>query len=280
MDDHDGEPTGRYLGRSGPTGGRVLWWAPPGGAPWEYLPTTGRRSPDGPNWGYDGNGPLDAAEAILLHATADFTVAFSHARAFRADVLDRHPMQHDLDLPAAEVEQWLSARGIALAPGWGPLGPQPVIEWVRTRDAVERYTIALDGWDLLGLDLPETTPIAHIGLTDLKGRVELSWARTVSVAEPDGGHTRAQIGERVRTDPLPFGGWAVQVDGVDVAIVERDPTSLTDARVAVYDRSLDSGFLVFDGTIRYRQLPTEPAAIGERLRRFTDTAGRGRTLGR
>jgi hypothetical protein len=84
----------------------------------------------------------------------------------------------------------------------------------------------------------------------------------------------------VTTDPLPFGGWAMQIDGFDIAILERDATSSTDARVAVYDRSLDSGFLVFDDTIRYRQLPTEPVAIGERLRLFTRTVGRDRVLGR
>lgn len=280
MDDREAISSGRYLGRSRPTGGRDLWWAPPVGAPWEHLPPTGRRSPDGPNWGYDGNGPLDAAEAVLLHATGDFMVASRHARTFRADVLDRHPMDHDLDLPAVEVEQWLTARSISLAPGWGPLGPQPVVELSRTGDGGERYTVALDGWDLLRIDLPDATATARIGLTDLKGRQELSWSRIVTVAEPGDGHIPAAAGRRVTTDPLPFGGWAVQVDEFDVAILERDAKSPTDARVAVYDRGLDSGFLVFDDTIRYRQVPTEPVAIGERLRLFTGTTGRAQVLGR
>lgn len=280
MDEREVTSTGRYLGRTGPSGGRDLWWAPPGGAPWEHLPATRRRSPDEPNCGYDCNGPLDAAEAILLHATGDFTVASSHASAFRADVLDRHAMDHDLELPVVEVEQWLTARSISLAPGWGPLGHQPVVELARAGDGGERYTIALDGWDLLRIDLPDAATTARIGLTDLKGREELSWSRTVTVAEPGDGHIPASTGRRVTTDPLPFGGWAVQVDGFDVVILERDATSPTNARVAVYDRGPDSGFLVFDETIRYRQLPTEPVAIGERLRLFTGTADRARVLGR
>ncbi len=79
---------------------------------------------------------------------------------------------------------------------------------------------------------------------------------------------------------MPFGGWAVQVDGFDVAIVERDNSSPTDARVAVYDRTPDSGFLAFDEFVRYRQLAAEPVATGELLRRFSGTAGRDRVLGR
>lgn len=280
MDDPRAAPVGRYVGRDSPTGRRDLWWVPPGGAPWEHLPPTGRRSPDGPNWGYDGNGPLDAAEAILLHATGDFTVASERAQSFRSDVLDRHPTDGDLELSAADVERWVTARGIPLAPGWGPLGPQPVIEWVRTADGAERYTVALDGWELVRVDLPDATAIAQIALTDLKGREELSWSRTVTVTDLGDAHSPAPSGQRVTTDPLPFGGWAMQIDGCDIAILERDATSLTDARVAVYDRGLDSGFLVFDDTIRYRQLPTEPVAIGDRLRLFTGTAGRDRVLGR
>lgn len=279
---HDPEATtaGRYLGWTSPAGGRDLWWAPPDGSPREYLPPSGRRSPAGPNWGYDGSGPLDAAEAILLHATADFTVSSSHARAFRAEVLDRHPTDRDLDLPASDVERWLTVRGISLAPGWGPFGPQPVIDRTMTDEGVERYTVALDGWDLLRVDLRGSRASAHIGLSDLAGREELSWSRSVELAQPGEVHTAGRANARVTTEALPFGGWAVQVDGVDVVILERDPTSLIDARVAVYDRGLESGFLVFDDVVRYRQLPTEPMAIGERLRQFTGTAGRDRVLGR
>ena len=158
-------------------------------------------------------------------------------------------------------------------------GPQPVIEHARAANGVDRYTVALDGWDLLRVDLDDSRAAARIGVADLKSREELRWFRAVTVAEPGDGHAPAAPGTRVTTDPLPLGGWVVQIDGFDVAIVERDGSSPTHARVAVYDRGPESG-LVFDEYVRYRQLPTEPVAIGERLRAFTGTSGRDRVLGR
>ena len=45
---HDVEtPVGRYVGRGDNTGRNVLWWVPPGGAPWERLPNVRHRSVDG-----------------------------------------------------------------------------------------------------------------------------------------------------------------------------------------------------------------------------------------
>ena len=278
MDAHDVSGSGRYVGRDAGTGGRALWWAPPNSAPWEPLPAPRHHSPDGPNWGYTGNGPLDAAEAILLHATADPEAARRHAHAFRAALLDHQRIDRDLSLDAGDVERWLDARGIALAPGWSPSGPQPVIDWTRTPSGVERYTVAVDGWDVLRVDLTGPEPAATVGVTDLKSRSELRWSAVLAVAEPGDDHQAAQPGERVTTETLPFGGWAVQVDGFDIAIVERTGTA-TDVRVAVYDRTPDSGFLVFDESVRYRQLPTEPVAIGELLRQFSGTAGRSRVRG-
>jgi hypothetical protein len=280
MNDLDPTDRGRYRGRDGAGGCRELWWAPPGGAPWERLTPLEGRSPDGPNWGYVGNGPLDAAETILLHATGDPTIASAHAKEFCAAVLAAHSTHRDLEVPAGDVEKWLGPRGIPLAHGWGPLGPQPVVECLRAVDGRERYTVALDGWDLLRVDLAGATAAALVGVTDLKSRHELRWMRPIDVAEPGDGHTPSAPGTRVAVDPLPFGGWAVQVDGFDVAIIEREPPMATHARVAVYDRGPESGFLVFDERVRYRQLPAEPVAIGERLRRFTGTADRGRVLGR
>lgn len=267
--------TGRYVGRDQATGAtnRGLWWAPPGGAPWEPVPAVRHRSVDGPNWGYEGNGPTDAAEAILLHATGDPATAERLARAFAADVLARQPIDRYLDLPAAAVEDWTLERGIPLAPGWSAFGPQPVVRHWQSSDGVERYAVALDGWDLLRIDLPDATPSAVVGVTDLKGRAELRWTRHVTVAEPGDGHEPAPPGSRVTSERLPFGGWAVQVDGFDLAIIEREGGRATDARVAVYDRTPDSGFLLFDEFVRYRQVPTEPVAIGELLRRFSGTDG-------
>ena len=275
----DDAPTGRYVGRDDAAGGRSLWWASPGGGPWERLPPVRHRSVDGPNWGYEGNGPTDAAEAILLHATGGPATAEYHARAFVADVLARQAIDRYLDLPATAIEDWTLERGIPLASGWSALGPQPVVRHWQGSDGIERYAVALDGWDLLRIDLADTTPAAVIGVTDLKGRAELRWTRKVVVAEVGDGHEPAQPGSRVAAERLPFGGWAVQVDGFDVAI-ERDSGRATDARVAVYDRTPDSGFLVFDESVRYRQVPTEPVAIGELLRRFSGTDGAARIRGR
>jgi hypothetical protein len=270
---------GRYIGRNTPTGERALWWAPPQAAPWEPLPAIRHHSPDGPNWGYAGNGPLDAAEAILLHATADPVTARRYGAAFRAALLEQQPTDRELSLSADTVERWLDARGIALAPGWSAAGPQPVVEWSRTTGGVERYTVALDGWDFLRIDLPGREPIAVVGVTDLKSRRELRWSAEVAVAEPGDDHRPASAGERVAAESLPFGAWAVMVEGFDVAIVERDASAGTDVRVAVYDRRPESQFLVFDEFVRYRQLSTEPVAIGELLRCFGGTSGRGRVRG-
>ena len=277
--DHD-TPIGRYIGRGDDTGRNVLWWAPPGAAPRERLVPVRHRSMDGPNWGYDGNGPIDAAEAILLHATGDAATAQRHARAFAADVLAHEPIDRFLDLPATTVEDWALQRGIALAPGWSPLGAQPIIESTRTPEGVERYTVALDGWHLLRLDLPSPEPVAVVGVADLKSRREVRWSRQVAVAERDDDHQPGPAGARVTAEVLPFGGWAVQVDGFDAVIIERDSPSSTVVRVAVYDRTPDSGFLVFDEFVRYRQLATGPVAIGDLLRRFSGTAGRDRVLDR
>ena len=272
--------SGRYVGRDNPAGERGLFWAPADAGPWEQLPAVHRRSVDGPNWGYEGNGPTDAAEAILLHATGDPATAERHARTFATDVLAHEPIDRYLNLPATSVEQWALERGIALAPGWSPYGPQPVVRHWRGTDGVDRYAVALDGWDLLRIDLPGIEPTAVVGVTDLKSRAEFRWTRQVAVAEPGDGHEPAEPEARVAAERLPFGGWAVQVDGFDVAIVERDGRRATDARVAVYDRTPDSGFLVFDESVRYRQVPTEPVAIGELLRRFSGIDGAARLRGR
>ena len=256
----------RYVVRSSSDGVRELWWAPPDGAPWERLSA--------------GNVPLDPAESIVLHAAGDPRVAQRRAHSFRATFLDGQPPDGDLVLDASAVERWLHDRGITLAAGWSPLGPQPVIETTRATSGAERYTVALDGWDLLRIDLPGPEPIAIIGVTDLRSRRELRWSKQVAVAERGDDHEPGAPGTRVTPETLPFGGWAIQVDGFDVVILERNSAPPTDVRVAVYDRTPDSGFLVFDESVRYRQLATEPVAIGELLRRFSGAAGRDRVLGR
>jgi hypothetical protein len=263
-----GEPevttVARYVARSSPAGARELWWAPPDGAPWERLSA--------------GDGPVEAARAILLHATGDPATAESGDDGLRA--MFRESPDGDLVVDACAVERWLHDRGIPMAPGWSPLGPQPVIESTRTASGVERYTVALDGWDLLRVDLPGPEPVAIVGVTDLRSHRELRWSKQVAVAERGDDHEAGADGTRVATETLPFGGWAIQVDRFDVVILERNSAAPTDVRVAVYDRTPESGFLVFDESVRYRQLATEPVAIGELLRRFSGAAGRDRVLGR
>lgn len=280
MTPDEGKAVGRYVARAHHDGGNVIWWAPPGGAPWEQLPSLRRRSVDGPNWGYEGNGPTDAADAILLHATGDPATAERYAGAFAADVLAHQPIDRYLDLPASTVEGWVVQRGLTLAPGWSAQGPQPVVRHWRDVDGCERYSVALDGWDVLRIDLPDQSPGAVVGIGDLKARRELRWSKRVRVAEPGDGHEAGAAGTRVCCEALPFGGWAIQVDGFDVVVLERDSAAGTDARVAVYDRAAGSGVVVFDEFVRYRQLATEPVAIGELLRRFSGTGGRDRSLGR
>lgn len=256
----------RYVARRGPAGAREPWWAPPDGAPWERLPAV--------------NGRLDAAEAIVLHATGHLETAERHAHDLRTAFLDGHSPDGDLVVEASAVERWLHDRGITLAAGWSPLGPQPVVESTRTASGAERYTVALDGWDLLRVDLPGPEPLAIVGVTDLRSHRELRWSKQVHVAERGDDHEPGAVGTRVTAETLPLGGWAIQVDGFDVVILERNSAAPTDVRVAVYDRTPDSGFLVFDESVRYRQLATEPVAIGELLRRFSGAAGRDRVLGR
>lgn len=279
MGENEQVPSGSYLGRIRADGTRELWWEPGGGAPFDYLPSVRRRSADGPSWGYQGDGPADAAETILLHATSDAPAALAHANSFCTEVLLHQPVGEDLDLPATAVFEWMRARGISRGAGWGPQGPQPVVEVARTEAGSERYSVALDGWDLLRVDLEPRSNTASVSVSDLRSRHEFRWTKSITVAEPRDGHIPATAGTRVGVDPLPFGGWAVQVDGIDIAIVERDAGSATHARVVVYDRGFESGF-VFDEAVRYRQIPAEPVDIGERLRRFTGTPERSRVIGR
>lgn len=263
-----------YVVRDHPVQGRRLWWAPPGGAAWDPLPLGDRARRAGES------GAREVAEAILVHATGDFTAARDHAAAFRAEVVDRHLAGGDLRLGANGVEGWLADRGIALAPGWGPLGPTPVVDCARLAPSSERYTVSLDGWELLRVEVEDGRAAARVAVPDVTQPGSRRWSGSVTIAEPADGHVPRPATTRVATESLPFGGWAVQVDEFDVAIVERDPARPTHARVAVYDRGCDGEFLRFDEPVPYRQLPTEPRSISERLRLFNAPRTHERVLGR
>ena len=263
----------RYVVQDHPTLGRRLWWAPPGGAAWDRLPL--RRTDDTE----DVAGARHVAEAILLHATGDFAAAREHAGAFRSDTLDAHLVAGGAELRADFVLAWLSLNGVPAAPGWGPLGPAPVVECARQR-GVDRYRVSLDGWELLRVEATDGAHIVGVEVADVEAPDRTRWAGRVVVAEAADGHTPYTAGRRVSAETLPFGGWAVQVDGFDVAIIERHVSNPTRARVAVYDRGLDSQLQRFDEPVAYRELPTERLSVADRLARFHGTPGLERVIGR
>lgn len=266
--------TARYVVRDHPVHGRRLWWAPPGGAAWDPLPlaVSGATAAKG--------GAREVAEAILLHASGDFAAARDHAAGFRFAVLDRDLAAGDVHLSAHEVERWLASQGLTLVPGWGPLGPTPVVECVQLAATSERYTVALDGWELLHIEVEEGHATARVEIPERSRPAACRWSGAVVIAEAADGHEPRPPTTRVTTESLPFGGWAVQADEFDIVILERDATRPTHARVAVYDRGRDGEFLRFDESVAYRQLPPEPRSVSERLRLFSASVSRERVLGR
>jgi len=263
----------RYVVRDHATIGRRVWWAPPDGAAWDRLPLRPSGATD------RVAGARQVAEAILVHATGDFAAAREHATAFRTGLLDGSLAAGDVELRADAVHAWMSLNGLHPAPGWGPLGPAPVVECTREKDGVDHYTVSLDGWELLRIGAPDGGHAVTVQVVGLDTR-EPRWSGEVVVAEAADGHRPTAPGRRVTSESLPFGGWAVQVDGFDVAIVERHPASAAHARVAVYDRGLDSQLQRFDEPVAYRELPTQRLSVAERLARFNAAPGVERVLGR
>ena len=264
----------RYVVRDHPTLGRRLWWAPPGGAAWDRLPLRGDRETK------DAVGARQVAEAILVHATGDFAAAREHAAAFRTEALDDALVRGGVELRASRVQAWLALNDIPPAPGWGPLGPAPVVTHERAGVDGERYTVSLDGWELLHVTAGRDAHQVAVAVVDLDAPAHTRWSGTVVVAEPSDGHRAFPDGRRVAAESLPFGGWAVQVDGFDVAVLERHATSPVHCRVAVYDSGLDAELQRFDEPVAYREPPTERLSVAERLARFHDAPGLERVLGR
>lgn len=262
IDNSDPTATGRYEWRDSGRIERDVWWVPPHGAPREHLATTTRDDLD------------TVAATIVHHATGSRHAANDCSRAFLDDLLDgRRPRRDELRAP--QVEEWLHRRGIPLAPGWGPAGPEPVIS--RAAEDLHRYTVALDGFPVVLVDLPPAAGSAQVTVVrpdHLGGRPS---THTVTTSHSHD-HELAG-GERVTAQALPFGGWAVRIDGTDVAVLQRDRRELIEQRVAIYDRGLDSGIRVFDNTTA----PTPergPLSMAERLRQFASAPGRQRVLGR
>jgi hypothetical protein len=265
----------RYVVRDHPTLGRRLWWAPPDGGAWDRLPLRANDAADEPV------GARHVAEAILVHATGDFAAARENAVPFRTAALDdRLAGGADVELRAEVVQAWLALHDLPTAPGWGPLGPAPVVSHGRDATGCERYTVSLDGWELLHLTPHADEHRLRIDVVDLDAPEQTRWTGDVVIADLADGHRRFPDGRRVEAESLPFGGWAVQVDGFDVAIVERHATSPTCCRVAVYDRDLDAELQRFNEPVVYREPPTERLSVAERLARFQQAPALERVLGR
>ena len=64
-------------------------------------------SPDGFEWGYSGNGPLELALNILLYATGNRDFAGKHCLRFRDEVVGRIPLSGGV-LRAREVLEWVA----------------------------------------------------------------------------------------------------------------------------------------------------------------------------
>lgn len=260
IDSSDPTASGRYEWRDSGRNEREVWWVPPHGAPREHLATTAR----------DDFGAV--AATMLHHATGSLHAANEHGHAFLDDLLESRRERRD-ELRAQQVEEWLTRRGIPLAPGWGPSGPEPVVS--RSPENRQRYTVALDGFPVVRIDLPPVAGTAEVTVLrpdHVGGRPSTYAVRTSDGHEPAGG-------ERVTAQALPFGGWAVRIDGTDVAVLERDRRELIEQRVAIYDRGVDSGVRVFDNTTA-PAAERGPLSLGERLRQFASPPARQRVLGR
>lgn len=258
----DPTATGRYEWQDSGRIERDVWWVPPRGAPREHLATTTR----------DDLGPV--AATILHHAAGSLRAVNKHWRAFLADLLDGRKARRG-ELRAPQVEEWLHGRGIPLAPGWGPAGPEPVIS--RSAEDPQCYTVALDGFPVVLVDLPPAAGTAK--LTVIRPDHVGSRPSTHLVRTSDGHDHDPAGGERVTARALPFGGWAVRIDGTDAAELQRDRRELIEQRVAIYDRGLDSGVRVFDNTTT-PAVERGPFSMSERLRQFASAPGRQRVLGR
>jgi hypothetical protein len=156
-----------------------------------------------------------------------------------------------------------------------------LVHWHGPVEGGERYSISLDGWDVLQVNHPTAGSTADVAVNDLRATHELSWSRPVSIVDDRGRRLHpSSARRRVIIEELPFDGWAVLVDGHDLATLCRETPGGVHAAVSIYDRTDDEARVVYDACVRYRQLPKEPPSVGELLRRFSGPSGNGRSLER
>ena len=254
---------GAYVWEPGPGGGQ-LSWIPPDGFPRQVLP-----APRGSH--LEGDLVAEAAESILQHATGDWLMAARHHRGFAADLLGRADPTLPLSLPADRVDEWLAQHDLRPAPGWTRHGPGPVITRATEPGSTGQYLVSLDGCPVLDVEVLAPASDggldARIGIHDRRELGGYAWDNTVQVGLPEDVISTFATDRRVTAESLPFGGWAIQVDEFDVAIVERTGEQDGHTRVAVYDRTPGADFLATEMIIPHQPVAAPPG-IAERLRAF------------
>jgi hypothetical protein len=104
---------GTYFGDFDDKGRAGLWYAEADGVR-TPVPHVIARSPGGLAWGYDGNGPSDAALSILTHITRNPDVAQRHHQEFKRELLVHVSVDVPFQMDACIVAGWLRDRGVTV----------------------------------------------------------------------------------------------------------------------------------------------------------------------
>ncbi|HEV2070230.1 MAG TPA: DUF6166 domain-containing protein [Acidimicrobiales bacterium] len=133
---------GTYFGDFDDEARPGLWYAEADGVR-TPVPHVIARSPGGLAWGYDGNGPSDAALSILTHITRDPGVAETRCQEFKRDVLARLSVNVPFQMDSSIVEGWLRDRGVVVS------GSPAIPDAARTRamtEAWRRFDDTIESW--------------------------------------------------------------------------------------------------------------------------------------
>lgn len=120
------DPYGHYRGDFDPNGRAQLNWTPNAGT-CQLVAHVVEHSSGGLSWGYNGNGPSDAALSILVHATRDRDLAHDLAQQFRREFIATFEPNEPFQLPGRRVVNWLHAHGVEPA-GILPQLPGALVE--------------------------------------------------------------------------------------------------------------------------------------------------------
>jgi hypothetical protein len=237
----------------------IAWWEP-GPQERHWIPLTDLDDPPA----------LRVARGLLAHATQNAATVNALTEVLAGE------LQPTGEMHAESMRWWLDEHDTAFNPTrHGVLEPFVRLCPIAPPHALERYVITLDGWDLILIDvgLWEDDSQARVAVTDLDGDAEFCFDALIFVTEtglPD--HLPPNEGHRVHTVEDPPGRYKILIDTHWVAVIDRDDTDATRARVAVIDHYEMYDHARFDRTVRYRQLPTaHPTSPSHRLRRFSET---------